>query len=335
MLYTVLIRKYGRLNGYDTLARQYRGNSIRNIAVIPNTSVKGKVIGHDRNGRTVTDDFSLDIGHVLIHSSEQIALKDIAFERYLVDSKIDSDSKLNGLVSKKDASIVEVLNFRNGPLRFVDYYPTNLDGIEHFASLKLLDVCTAFMDSLNVSKNEDIISLNCSGLNKPGYYISKLRYIEMGTKHSLSIFNFSDTKINTINLSSCTGLTELFCSGTDLRELKPLNSPSLEVINSSGTDLLSIDLSQNIKLRFLDCSAANSGKSLTTLNVSNNIELVELYCINQSIKTSLDLCTNTKLSNCRTDYTYIPTIYVPFGLTDSRLLKWKMATGTVLTSCLK
>jgi Leucine-rich repeat (LRR) protein len=58
-----------------------------------------------------------------------------------------------------------------------------------------------------------------------------------------------------------------------------------------------LDLSKNTALKYLDCSG-NIDK-LLKLDVSNNVELVELYCQYNSIKT-LDLSNNTALRvlNC-------------------------------------
>ena len=64
-----------------------------------------------------------------------------------------------------------------------------------------------------------------------------------------------------------------------------------------------IDLSNNLKLKKLDCS----GNVLTSLNVSNNVLLTDLYCPVNKL-TSLDLSSNTELINLKFGNNLLETI---------------------------
>lgn len=73
--------------------------------------------------------------------------------------------------------------------------------------------------------------------------------------------------------------------------------PNLEELNCSNSNLRTIDVSNNPKLRILQC---DSNDYMTELDVSNNPELYELFCNDNNIR-MINVSQNTNLSEYRFD----------------------------------
>lgn len=331
--YTVVLQKYFVVNQYDTVARNYDGNALSGIASTPNTTVRGTVIARNGQGQVFRENFTVNVGAPVAPNGNYFVLQDVSFERYLIDAKIDSDKTLNGLLLKSDAQKVEYMNLREGPLPGVDYYPANLKGIEHFESLTYLDINTAFTDSLDVSQNTKLTFLDCRGYNVPGFYQAELNDLVLGNKSRLTTLICGSSGLTSLDLSRCPALKTLVCASSHLTELKLTACSQLEYLNVSGNNLQRLDVTGNSKLRFLDCSGAQSAQGLASLDLSQNVELRELHCINQRIATPLSLCTNTKLLVSRTDHTPIPTIAVPFPIDETLLTNWSKDRSTEYKDC--
>lgn len=332
--YTVVVRKTFLVNQFDTLALNQKLNTLDGIAVVPNTTVDGTVYARTGQGQVFKDEFSLKVGAPAVPNDRYVALQDIAFERYLVDAKIDSDKTLNGLILKADIQQVDTLNLRKVPSLGIDYFPTNLKGIEYFTGLTHLTINTAFVDSLDLSQNKALVFLDCQGYNVPGFYQAKLAYLQLGSKPRLTQLLCGSSELTTLDLTGCPLLKTLSCSTSYLKVLQSTACPELEYINVSSNNLVLLDVTANVNLRFLDCSGARSLQGLASLDVSKNPELRELHCQSQRINTPLSLCSNKKLVVCRTDQTPIPTIQVPFPVDETLLQRWSKDAKTAFTSCL-
>jgi hypothetical protein len=79
-------------------------------------------------------------------------MDDVAFKKYCYDNY---DVDHNGKVSKDEAGAVKVINvaFKN---------IASLNGIEYFSNLERLDCSFNSLTFLDVSKNDKLVSLNCS-----------------------------------------------------------------------------------------------------------------------------------------------------------------------------
>jgi hypothetical protein len=100
--------------------------------------------------------------------------------------------------------------------------------------------------------------------------------------------------------------SEMVISKLDLQhclELKSLWCPMMY-------EPFTLDLSKLTALRYLDCNG--SGDNLVKLDVSNNIELVELYCRSNRIKT-LDLSNNTALRVLDCEYNDMDVLRIYYG----------------------
>ena len=109
---------------------------------------------------------------------------------------------------------------------------------------------------------------------------ASIEYLRVGGEiTSLDLSN--NTKLQTLNCNSCTGITSLDLS----------NNTELQTLNCSDcTGITSLDLSNNTKLQTLNC---NSCTGITSLDLSNNTELQTLNCANNNLKVlNIENCVN-------------------------------------------
>ena len=138
----------------------------------------------------------------------------------------------------------------------------------------------------------------------------KLSPAEIEEIYSLDV-SYSSVK-SLAGIENLSGLTNLFCSYTDLtrldvsqnrklqllscsscslQELSIENNTELVDLGCAGNQLTTLDTSHNEKLSVLSCS----NNSLTSLSLSNNKSLTQLICDNNKL-TELDLTNNTEIS---------------------------------------
>jgi len=94
----------------------------------------------------------------------------------------------------------------------------------------------------------------------------------------------------TLDLSGCTALETLYCSGNQLTELDVSENIALEYLICNSNQLTELDVSDNIYLRWLDCN----NNRLTELDVSQNTALTRLWCYDNRL-TELDISNNANL----------------------------------------
>ena len=136
----------------------------------------------------------------------------------------------------------------------------NMQGLEFFTALKILELSSGNLTSLDVTKNTALEYLDCNG-----------------------------NMITSLDLSQNKALTSLNCFGNAITSLDVSNNTELKKIVCSYNPLTSLVVSKNSALQYLDCNH----NQLTSLDVSNNTELSILWCYNNQL-TSLDVsgCTN-------------------------------------------
>ena len=112
---------------------------------------------------------------------------------------------------------------------------------------------------------------------------------------------YSYNGIVELNVSNCTALTDIYCSGNQLTELDVSTNAELYELDCSGNQLTELDVSANAALEDLDCSE----NQLTELDISANAELGSLRCSGNQL-TELDVsAANEELQylNCCLLYT--------------------------------
>lgn len=123
---------------------------------------------------------------------------------------------------------------------------------------------------LSSKEVKGVRQVDCSGMG-----ITSLKGIE--TFRDLTSLNCSDNLLTELDVSKCTGLVDLYCSGNMLNE-KTLKiggaGKDLSTLEISNNQFTHLDLSKLKALGYLFCS----GNLLTELDVSKNPELLDCNC---------------------------------------------------------
>ena len=98
----------------------------------------------------------------------------------------------------------------------------------------------------------------------------------------------SGNELSVLDVSGCTALKWLDCNNNQLLELDLSECTALERLNCSDNQISVLDLSNNTLLRYLYCH----GNQLNALDISKNTALGHLYCSDNQLSV-LDLSKNT------------------------------------------
>ena len=220
----------------------------------------------------------------------------------------------------------------NPSLNVINGGISSLEGIQLLTDLKNLYCSYNNLTSLDLSKNENLVTLYCDhnqlkNLSLPIY--STLQYLYCGNNNltSLSnIYNLKELECNNnsftnLSVEGCSKLIKLNCgynysltsltlpsTKTSLKELSCNNTGILYLHASSYTNLVSINCLYMNSLKSVDVSGCTnleglmlvSSQKLTSLNVSSCTKLNSLVCMSTGV-TSLDLsrCTALQSLSCR------------------------------------
>jgi hypothetical protein len=141
---------------------------------------------------------------------------------------------------------------------------TDLTGIEYFTSCTRLRCANIGLESLDVSKMPQLITLTCMG--------NPLGSLDLSKNTNLSILNCSDLELTSLDLSHNTALTELICKNNSLTDIDTSALTELKILSCPHNEITSLDLSNNTALTQLNCS----GNHLTELDLSNNTLLTNV-----------------------------------------------------------
>lgn len=185
--------------------------------------------------------------------SQTTAIPDSSFESVLVNLNIDTNG-VNGSILNSDAEQVQNLNVS-------DNFIHSLSGLEAFINLKTLDCSMNNLNTLDISHNTQLESLNA--------YDNQLNSINVNSNNKLEYLNLSSNQLSSIDVS---------------------NNPYLESLSVDLNNLNSLDVSNNLQLEYLGCYSNN----LTTIDLTNNTFLKHVY-LNFNNLSQLDLTQNTIL----------------------------------------
>jgi len=112
----------------------------------------------------------------------------------------------------------------------------------------------------------------------------------------ITMFNCAQRQINSLDVSKCTELTELWCQNNNLSSIDLSNNTNLVSFYAGANNLLALDVSNLHQLQNLYIS----NNKLSTINVSSNTELVNLVLGDNNFS-SINISNNLKLKyfNCR------------------------------------
>jgi len=254
----------------------------------------------------------LSSANVVINSTN---FPDDAFRAYVSSNTIDTDQ--DGQLSTTEIASVDYINIPNLGIK-------SIQGIEHFTSLKYLQVDnneiavadlsknTALvwamiwknaLTSIDVSKcpeledldvdHNNLTSLDVTNnlkLTQLAIHYNQLTSINISKNTRLGILYCSNNQLTTLDLSKNTNLTELTCWNNQLTALDVTHCPMLTYLECGMQGISELDVSKCPDLEFLGCAMNN----LTKLDVSKNTALTELYCSNNQL-TTLDVSNQASL----------------------------------------
>ena len=134
-----------------------------------------------------------------------------------------------------------------------------------------------FKSVIDIDEEEDIIWYDVPG-GEHTYTDGEKEHtiVIKGDKNISGLFfhDGSNYRLASLDVSECTTLVYLWCTGNQLTSLDVTKNTELVDLNCWNNQLTTLDVSKCTKLAYLACGR----NSLTKLDVSKNTELVELSC---------------------------------------------------------
>ncbi len=279
--------------------------------------------------------------------AQTVNIPDANFKAYLVGNSAINTNGDNEIQVSEANAFTGTIDITNNQISF-------LDGIEYFKEITGLNCGLNNFQTLNLSFNKKLITLNCSGITVDEYGYNET----------------PNGQIETLNLTQNTNLKTLICSGNKLTSLDISKNLQLEYLNVSynrdydydsgeaievsltnldtsknsklkhldvhNNQISSLNLNNNVELEFLNCDY----NKLNSLNVSNNLQLVTLSCKNYSwingasqIST-LDITNNINLETLVCAGNNLTTLDITSGYTfpEKSKLKYLDCSDNKLTS---
>lgn len=241
---------------------------------------------------------------------------DPVFRSVVAASDIDRDG--NGILDETEISLTTNIYCEGMGIRSVQ-------GVEYFTALQGLWCKDNAIESMDLSKNNDIHGVWCSGnrftsldfsanpeLEWVYCYDCNLTYLNVSNNPKLAFLECNTNPLGTLDVTHNPVLEHLTCGTCELTSLDVSKNPKLSHLDAFQNHLTNLDVSNNPKMKRLDIwnnpglgsidVSKNPGlqyyncayNGVTSINVSNNPELQKLICSYNSIS-SLDLSHNPKL----------------------------------------
>jgi hypothetical protein len=251
-------------------------------------------------------------------------IPDSIFEQHLIN--LGYDNTIDSLVLTSNINAVDTLNVSNLNI-------SDLTGIEGFSSLQYLDCSINNIDTLNLNSNANLKYLNCSSNSLDLLRIDSLNALDtlkcsfnnlfdLNTdgNGSLTVLECSSNNIDFLNLDNNTFLGTVRCghnnlSTLDLSELdlyilqcehNPItninltNNSSLKHLTCHDNSLTTINLSGNTNLEWLSIGSSDllpPNNDLSTLDLSANCNITNLYCNNNLNLHCIEVCDTSLINN--------------------------------------
>ena len=191
----------------------------------------------------------------------------------------------NGDAKLSDAEI-EAVTYMNLPNNQPLTATTNirdLTGIEYFTSVEDIVLYQNELVSVNFSNNKKLKTINID-------HTYTIESIIVSECTELKELYCGDGKLESLDVSNNTKLQKLYCGGNALTALNLSNNESLIKLICSSNKLELLDVDNCLSLEYLSCGS----NLFTSLNLSNNTALTVLDCQHSKL-TTLDLSHNTEL----------------------------------------
>lgn len=170
------------------------------------------------------------------------------FEQALIDQSYDD--VIDNLVLTTSINAITSLDVTSNDI-------SNLEGIEDFTALELLNCSSNAIESIDVSLNALLEELNISG--------NSLSALDLSSNTDLQILNCSSNSITSLNLEDNATLSVLECANNDLTALNLTNNMTLLELNCSMNQIESLNLMSNVNVT----SVIVNDNDLFALNIGN------------------------------------------------------------------
>jgi len=229
----------------------------------------------------------------------------------------DKDNNMIEVVydANKDGKLSEseVANVKQHLVAEMPVY--DLTGIEYFTSIIELACQWTQITDLDLSKNTELLILNCYRTNLQGTLdLSKntkligvscgrnneLTGIDVSGCKELDNLDFINSGVESVDLSNNTKLRSLSCADTPISELDLSNNAELIQLTCYNANLTEVDLSNNLKIESLDCS----DDDIEEIDLSNNLELVSVN-LGETLVKGVDLSKHDKITDLTISETFV------------------------------
>jgi Leucine-rich repeat (LRR) protein len=214
----------------------------------------------------------------LVKHAEAIAVNAVNFPdtafRAFVLQKIDDNA--DSLLTADEIANTDFIDVQTENI-------TTLEGIKYMKSLVTLYCSTNSIDSLDLSANTALQTLNC-GMNP-------LTWLNISKCTQLIELSFYGCSMDSIDLTPFPNLVNIYCDNNNIKKLDFKNNSNINYISVTSNPIDSIDVSGLQELQTLYCDGTN----IKNLDVTHNVKLNGLYCNDDSIS-SLDLTKNVNLT---------------------------------------
>ena len=221
-------------------------------------------------------------------------------------NKIDTNG--DGEIQVTEAAAIKYLNVTNSSI-------PNMEGIEYFTNLLVLNCSYNLLTSLNVLALARLRQLRCDVNKLPSLDVSRITsLIELDCKYN---------KLISLNVSGLTNLENLYCEYNDFESLDVSGLTNLRKFECQANELISLGLNGLTNLQHFSCEF----NQLPSLDVSRLTNLKVLTCYNNQL-ISLNVSGLLNLETLYCNYNQLPSLDVS-GLTNLVSLK---CSNNLLTS---
>ncbi|PZU83604.1 MAG: hypothetical protein DI529_12385 [Chryseobacterium sp.] len=212
----------------------------------------------------------------------------------------------------------------------------NVTGIEYFKNITSLAFNKSPVSTVNLSNNKQLTQLFVEGSNIGSLDLrsnnklsnmdiknnAALTQVLLGQHPNLQYASLMVNNIESLNVSQCPMLSNLFVASNNLSSIDLTHNPRLAELNLGANHLTSLDVSKNTRLTYLHIGL----NAIQQIDVSNNT-LLDTFMIQGNPLTSIDLSKLKFLRSFVMDSTGITAI----DLTPHTMLQFFYASYSQLT----
>jgi hypothetical protein len=160
----------------------------------------------------------------------EIQVPDSKFERALIDLGIDTDRKVNGLITSDNLKNIKELNLSN---KFI----MDLTGIEAFTNLEVLDISNNLLEYIKISSLTQLKKLVCDH--------NKLRMLDIEDNVLLEFLACNDNDLSDLDLSTNSLITKVCAANNQLNNIE-INQKSLVYLGLKNSIFQIVQIWKNL-----------------------------------------------------------------------------------------